>query len=77
VLLQLPSSGPPAESLAERAAQRSIELFPVGRCYHAGRSPAGHDGLVLGYAALPEHDFGPGLAALGELLAEALGPPRP
>jgi hypothetical protein len=47
-------------------------LFPVGPCYHAGRSPDGRDGLVLGYAALPEHDFDPGLRDLGELLAESL-----
>jgi GntR family transcriptional regulator/MocR family aminotransferase len=69
VLLELPSSGPPASSIAERAAEDSVELFPVGPCYHAGGSPPGHDGLVLGYAALPEHDFDSGLDALDELLA--------
>jgi GntR family transcriptional regulator/MocR family aminotransferase len=72
VLLRLPRSGLSAESLVRRGAERSIALFPVGPCYHAGRSPDGDDGLVLGYAALSEHDFDPGLRALGELLAESL-----
>ncbi len=76
VLLQLPSPGPSAEAFVRRGADRSIELFPVGPCYHAGQSPDGRDGLVLGYAALPEHDFDPGLRALGELLAESLPPER-
>jgi hypothetical protein len=68
VLLELPPSSPPAEALVSEAAARSIELFPVGRCYHAGHAPEGRDGLVLGYAALPEHDFEPALEALGNLL---------
>jgi GntR family transcriptional regulator/MocR family aminotransferase len=67
VLLELPRHGPSGEELADRAAQRSMELFPVGACYHAGR-PA-RDGLVVGYAALPEHAFESGLDALGDLLA--------
>jgi GntR family transcriptional regulator/MocR family aminotransferase len=75
VLLELPASGPPAEALAGEAAARSIELFPVGRCYHAGHAPEGRDGLVLGYAALPEHDFEPALEALGNLLDAAWQPP--
>ena len=74
VLLQLPTSGPSAESLVRRGADRSIGLFPVGPCYHAGQSPDGHDGLVLGYAAVPEHDFDPGVRALGDFLAESLAP---
>jgi len=74
VLLQLPPSGPSAASLVRRGADRSIGLFPVGPCYHAGQSPDGHDGLVLGYAAVPEHDFDPGVRALGDFLAESLAP---
>jgi GntR family transcriptional regulator/MocR family aminotransferase len=72
ILLELPLSSPPAEAIAGEAAERSIELFPVGRCYHAGHAPEGRDGLVLGYAALPEHDFEPALEALGELLHTTL-----
>jgi GntR family transcriptional regulator/MocR family aminotransferase len=68
VLLELPPSSLPADALVSEAAERSIELFPVGRCYHAGHAPEGRDGLVLGYAALPEHDFEPALEALGDLL---------
>jgi GntR family transcriptional regulator/MocR family aminotransferase len=71
VLLELPPSSPPAETLVGEAAERSIELFPVGRCYHAGQAPEGRDGVVLGYAALPEHDFEPALDALGDLLDAA------
>jgi GntR family transcriptional regulator/MocR family aminotransferase len=53
VLLELPDE----DELVERARERSVELFPV-----TGR------GVVVGYAALPEHDFDSGLAALAELL---------
>jgi DNA-binding transcriptional MocR family regulator len=64
VLLELPDADKPAE----RAAARSIELFPVGPTYHDGR-PA-RDGVVVGYAALPEHEFAPGLTALVGILAD-------
>jgi GntR family transcriptional regulator/MocR family aminotransferase len=82
VLLRLPRPGPSAASLVRRGAERSLGLFPVGPCYHAGQSPDGGDGVVLGYAALPEHDFEPGLRSLGDLLADSLPPeqsrlPRP
>jgi len=50
-------------------ATASIALFPVGPCYHTGHAPEGHDALVLGYAALAEHDFDPGLETLGRILA--------
>ena len=62
VLLELPA----ADEVAARAAERSVELFPVGRNHHDGRPAA--DGVVVGYAALPEHDFAAGLSALAELL---------
>ena len=64
VLLELPG----ADALAARAAERSVELFPVGRNHHDDRPAA--DGVVVGYAALPEHDFAAGLAALAELLRD-------
>jgi GntR family transcriptional regulator/MocR family aminotransferase len=66
VLLELPAEAPSADELAERAEQQSIELFPVGRCYHSGR--AIRDGLVIGYAALPDHAFESGVTALGDFL---------
>jgi GntR family transcriptional regulator/MocR family aminotransferase len=72
VLLELPRSAPSAHSIVDLAAANSIELFPLGPCYHAPRSRPAHDGLVLGYAALPEHDVDAALEALGEVLADAL-----
>jgi GntR family transcriptional regulator/MocR family aminotransferase len=69
VLIELPGNGPSAEELAESARARSIELFPVDRCYLDGHGA--REGLVVGYAALPEHAFESGLAALGDLLAGA------
>jgi GntR family transcriptional regulator/MocR family aminotransferase len=68
VLLELPPDGPGARELTARARDRSIELHSVRRCYHSGEAP--RDGLVVGYAALPEHAFDAGLDALGDLLAE-------
>jgi GntR family transcriptional regulator / MocR family aminotransferase len=70
VLLELPAEAPTADELAERAAEQSIELIPVGRCYHSG-SPT-RDGLVIGYAALPEHAFESGITALGDFLEASL-----
>src|SRR5205823_7629261 len=78
VLLELPPDGPSAEEIAAHAASRSIELFPVRGCHREGRVPPGtRDGLVLGYAALAEHDFDTGLAALGDTLAESLAVKQP
>lgn len=70
VLLELPVGAPSADELSARATKESIELFPVGHCYHGGR--ARRDGLVIGYAALPEHAFESGLAALGDFLEASL-----
>jgi DNA-binding transcriptional MocR family regulator len=50
------------------AARRSIELYPLASGYAGGQVL--RDGIVLGYGALPEHDFEAALEALGELLAE-------
>jgi GntR family transcriptional regulator/MocR family aminotransferase len=71
VLLELPAEAPSADELAERAEQQSIEFMPVGRCYHSGRPI--RDGLVIGYAALPEHAFESGVTALGDFLEASLG----
>jgi GntR family transcriptional regulator / MocR family aminotransferase len=70
VLLELPAEAPSADELAERAEQQSIEIMPVCRCYHSGK--AIRDGLVIGYAALPEHAFESGLSALGDFLEASL-----
>jgi GntR family transcriptional regulator/MocR family aminotransferase len=66
VLLELPRDGESGAELARRGRERSIELFPVAPCYHDGR--AIRDGVIVGYAALPEHAFDAGLTALGDLL---------
>ncbi len=68
VLLELPPAGPSGRDLHARARERSIELFPVGPYHHDGR--AARDGVVAGYAALPEHAFDAGLSALGDLLSQ-------
>jgi GntR family transcriptional regulator/MocR family aminotransferase len=74
VLLELPPTSAAAGELAQQAAEASIALFPVGPCYHTGHAPKGHDALVLGYAALPEHAFDQGLESLGAILAKPPGP---
>jgi GntR family transcriptional regulator / MocR family aminotransferase len=74
VLLVLPPGSPTSTELAERAAARSISLFPLVDCYHGRRVPDGaFDGLVLGYAALAEHEFDGALTALGDFLEAELG----
>ena len=67
LLLELPEGGPASTELIGEAARRSIELFPLDPHYRNGRAP--RDGLVIGYGALPEHDYDAGLEALGDLLA--------
>jgi GntR family transcriptional regulator/MocR family aminotransferase len=68
VPLELPEGGPSSHELIEEAARRSIGLHPLASSYVSGRAP--RDGIVLGYGALPEHDFAAGLQALGSLLAD-------
>jgi GntR family transcriptional regulator/MocR family aminotransferase len=73
VLLELPLSSRPSTEIAKQALTRSISLYPIARCYHSERVPDGAaDALVLGYAALPEHDFERGIAALSRLLEQEL-----
>jgi GntR family transcriptional regulator / MocR family aminotransferase len=67
VLIELPEGGPSSAELIAEAAARSIELHALGPHYLAGSAP--RDGVLIGYGAIPEHDFAAGLGALGELLA--------
>jgi GntR family transcriptional regulator/MocR family aminotransferase len=74
VFLELPPSSPSSSEIANRALAKSISLYPLAGCYLDGRIPDdASDALVLGYAALPQHEFERGIAALGELLEEELG----
>jgi GntR family transcriptional regulator/MocR family aminotransferase len=67
-LVWLPPDGPSEEEVVARAAERSIELYPLGLYWHdpADKPP----GLVIGYAAPPRHLFAAALAALTDTLAE-------
>jgi GntR family transcriptional regulator/MocR family aminotransferase len=49
------------EDVVARAASESLELEPLGPYWHRER---GFAGLVVGYAAPPEHAFGAALAVL-------------
>jgi hypothetical protein len=44
----------------------------VTSTYHSGLPPAGRDGFVLGYAALPEYAFERGIEVLADFLAGEL-----
>ena len=55
MLLELPAGGPAAAALAALAARRGVELSTLAPYYHDG--VAGREALVIGYAALPEHEF--------------------
>jgi GntR family transcriptional regulator/MocR family aminotransferase len=70
MLLELPEGGPSSQQLVEEAARRSIALHSLAPGYAAGRAP--REGIVLGYGALPEHDFETALHALGALLADLI-----
>jgi GntR family transcriptional regulator/MocR family aminotransferase len=70
VLLELPPGGPTAQDLVRRASERSIELFPFGPHRHGQGRPDAAEAVVIGYGALPGHDFDAGLRALGDLLEE-------
>jgi DNA-binding transcriptional MocR family regulator len=70
VLLELPENGPTSRELIAEASRRSIELDPLAPHYASGEAP--RDGIVVGFGALPEHDFEAGLSALGDLLAAAI-----
>jgi GntR family transcriptional regulator/MocR family aminotransferase len=67
VVLPLPSTGPTEDEVIAAAAARSIGLFGLGRFWHG---PGEHQaGLVVGYAAPPQHLFPAAVRALVETLA--------
>jgi len=53
-----------------RAAGRSLAVGVLGPFRHAP-APGDPQGLVVGYAAPPEHAYAQALAALGDVLASA------
>jgi GntR family transcriptional regulator/MocR family aminotransferase len=58
----------PESDVLARAARASVLVEGLGRCWmEEGEHPGG---VVVGYAAPPEHAFGPALRALAEVLAE-------
>jgi GntR family transcriptional regulator/MocR family aminotransferase len=68
VVLWLPTDGPSEAEIVQRAAERSVGLFPLGPLWHdpVGKPP----GLVIGYASPLRHRFQAALAALGDVLSE-------
>ena len=67
VVLDLPD-GMREDDVAARAAGRSLAVGVLGPFRHA-LAPGDPQGLVVGYAASPEHAYGQALAALGDVLA--------
>jgi GntR family transcriptional regulator/MocR family aminotransferase len=65
-VVELPPSGPTERQLLARAAERSVELFELGRFWHKPRRRP--QALVLGYCAPPEHRFEAALRALVDVL---------
>jgi GntR family transcriptional regulator/MocR family aminotransferase len=66
VVLELPAGGPAEAEVLARAAERSLALHALGPYWHVPRERP--QGLVLGYAAPPEHTYAQTLAALGDVL---------
>ena len=67
VVLDLPD-GMREDDVVARAAGRSLAVGVLGPFRHA-LAPGDPQGLVVGYAASPEHAYGQALAALGDVLA--------
>ena len=67
VVLDLPD-GMREDDVVARAAGRSLAVGVLGPFRHAP-APGDPQGLVVGYAASPEHAYGQALAALGDVLA--------
>jgi GntR family transcriptional regulator / MocR family aminotransferase len=68
LLLELPPAGPTEREVIARAAERSLALTPLGPLWH-GDGPR-LQGIVLGYAAPPEHAYAQTIDVLGAVLGE-------
>ncbi|MEV4383009.1 hypothetical protein [Streptosporangium sp. NPDC049644] len=58
-------------SVVEAAAWQSIALDGLADFRHPAAAMPAHDGLVVGYAAPPEHAYGPAPEALCRILPSA------
>jgi GntR family transcriptional regulator/MocR family aminotransferase len=68
VVLGLAPAGLHEDEVMARAADRSLGLMALRPFWHAPPGPGG-DGVVVGYAAAPEHAYGQALGVLGDVLA--------
>jgi GntR family transcriptional regulator / MocR family aminotransferase len=66
LVLELPRGGDREEVLLARAAERSLGLLGLGPFWHGPRPD--RQGLVLGYASSPEHNYRRTLDVLGHVL---------
>ncbi len=68
VVLDLAPAGLGEDEVMARAAERSLGLMALRPFWQAPPGP-GSDGVVVGYAAAPEHAYAQALAVLGDVLA--------
>lgn len=68
-LLLLPGDGPPEAEVLAACERRGIAVRPASPLWHEAGHEAGHDGLLIGYAAPSERAYPHALAALAETLA--------
>jgi GntR family transcriptional regulator / MocR family aminotransferase len=66
LVLELPGGGDREDELLARAAERSLGLLGLGPFWHGARPE--RQGLVVGYAASPEHNYRRSLHVLGDVL---------
>jgi GntR family transcriptional regulator / MocR family aminotransferase len=66
LVLELPPGGGREDELLARAAERSLGLLGLRPFWHGPRPE--RQGLVLGYAASPEHNYRRTLGVLGDVL---------
>jgi GntR family transcriptional regulator / MocR family aminotransferase len=67
LVVELPPAGGAEAAVMARAAERSLAVHALGPWWHDGRGRA--EGVVVGYAASPEHAYAQALATLGDVLA--------
>jgi GntR family transcriptional regulator / MocR family aminotransferase len=72
IVLDLAPAGLVEDEVMARAAERSLALVALRPFWHARPGPGG-DGVVVGYAAAPEHAYGQALGVLGDVLAGSRG----